>query len=210
MSVTVCQVVALRAARNAGIRVPRVTINRALHYVITSANDGSDPRYPAGSYLYQPETQHFNRGSYALCAAGLTAMFQAGLYDDASLKAYMKEAGIRKDRSLEIRTFIDYMLEQYDNVATPEYVHHYFFFYGNYYAAQAMYQVGGRDPTVWARWYHRVHDDLLATQVRAARAGVAPAEGWWTSNVDSTNAFATATALLILQFPLDQLPIHQR
>ncbi len=83
MSVTVCQVVALRAARNAGIRVPRATINRALHYVITSANDGSDPRYPAGSFLYQPETQHFNRDSYALCAAGLTTMFQAGLYDDA-------------------------------------------------------------------------------------------------------------------------------
>ena len=30
------------------------------------------------------------------------------------------------------------------------------------------------------------------------------------SNVDETNAYATACALLILQFPLDHLPIHQR
>lgn len=210
MSVTVCQVVALRAARNAGIRVPRATINRALHYVITSANDGSDPRYPAGSFLYQPETQHFNRDSYALCAAGLTTMFQAGLYDDASLEKYMEEAGIRKRRALKIRTFIDYMLKQYDRVATPEYRRHYFFFYGNYYAAQAMYQVGGHDPGIWAKWFRRVHDDLLATQIKRPNPDPTRSEGWWVSNVDSTNAYATATALLILQFPLDQLPIHQR
>ena len=33
---------------------------------------------------------------------------------------------------------------------------------------------------------------------------------YWRSNVDETNAYATACALLILQFPLDYLPIHQR
>lgn len=210
MSVTVCQVVALRAARNAGIRVPRATINRALGYVISSANDGSDPRYPRGSFLYQPKQQLYNRDSYALCAAGLTTMFQAGLYDDASLKAYIGEAGIQKDRPLRIRDFVRFMMEQYDKVSTPEYLRHYFYFYGNYYAAQAMYQYGGREPAVWAKWFGRVHDDLLSTQIRKPSPDTGKAEGWWESNVDSSNAYATATALLILQFPLDQLPIHQR
>ena len=32
----------------------------------------------------------------------------------------------------------------------------------------------------------------------------------WRSNVDTTNSYATACSLLILQFPLDHLPIHQR
>ena len=33
---------------------------------------------------------------------------------------------------------------------------------------------------------------------------------YWSSNVDRTHAYGTANALLILQFPLDHLPIHQR
>ena len=54
MSITVCQVVALRAARNVGIKVPRQTIDRALRYVIESAittGDRAVPRAPSGTSL---------------------------------------------------------------------------------------------------------------------------------------------------------------
>ena len=40
MSITVCQVVALREARNIGIKVPRDTIDKALKYVMESAVTG--------------------------------------------------------------------------------------------------------------------------------------------------------------------------
>ena len=35
-------------------------------------------------------------------------------------------------------------------------------------------------------------------------------QSYWASNVDDNHAYGTACALLILQFPLDHLPIHQR
>ena len=88
---------------------------------------------------------------------------------------------------------------------------HYFFWYGAYYATQAMYQIGAQEPELWAAWYRA----SCARTSSPARCGGRPGsggepEGWWLSNVDQTNAYATASALLILQFPLDQLPIHQR
>jgi hypothetical protein len=42
MSITVCQIMALRAARNVGVRVPKATIDRAFDYVDRSAE--KDPR----------------------------------------------------------------------------------------------------------------------------------------------------------------------
>ncbi|MFV1958357.1 MAG: prenyltransferase/squalene oxidase repeat-containing protein, partial [Planctomycetota bacterium] len=209
MSVTVCQVVALRAARNAGIKVPRATIDRALSYVIMSANTVETLKWPKGSFLYQPQTQQFNRDSFALCAAGLTTIFQAGLYDDASIARYIEAARIPKRPPPRLEDFIDYMRETYTTISRG-YARHYFFYYGNYYAAQALYQYGVRHPGVWASWYRRVRDDLLHNQVWGPAAPGGKREGWWQSNIDTTNAYGTASALLILQFPLDQLPIHQR
>src|SRR5436190_6995265 len=81
LSVTVCQVQALRAARNIGIRVPPGTIDRALRYVTQSRVDGG--RYH-GLFYYKIH----GRGSYqkpneyAINAAALTALTSAGVYDD--------------------------------------------------------------------------------------------------------------------------------
>ena len=209
MSITVSQVVALRAARNAGIKVPRATINRALHYVIMSANTESAGHWPRGSFLYQPYTQQYNRDSFALTAAGLTTLFQAGLYDDRALARYVDENKIPKHPPPSLAAIIRYMRRMYRDMPT-HHRSHYFFWYGNYYAMQAMYQIGGQQPEVWADWYKLVRDDILERQVVEPGRPESRREGWWLSNVDETNAYATASALLILQFPLDQLPIHQR
>jgi hypothetical protein len=212
MSVTVCQVVALRAARNVGIKVPRNTIDRALRYVIESAiTEGS--RGPTGAFWYQPHDQAYNRPSFALCAAGLTTLFQAGLYDDAAVRRHIKLHKIHKPVPPSIERSVDYMRQTYQDIWTrggrggPE---HYFYYYGNYYAAQAMYQLGGKQPEAWARWYRQVRDHLLQIMKPRTNPTTGRAEALWRSNVDTTHCYATACALLILQFPLDHLPIHQR
>jgi hypothetical protein len=207
MSVTVCQVVALRAARNVGIKVPQETIDRALRYVIESVITEDDvtfgPAAAVGGFNYQPTGTHYNRSSFSLAAAGLTTLFQAGLYDDAALRSYVRAHGIRKvPESLRIDNTVQFMRSEYANVP-PD---HYYWFYGNYYAAQAMYTVGGTDPRAWEEWYSLVRRDLLKME-RVAPDG---RESWWQSNVGRNHTFATAVALLILSMPFDYLPIHQR
>jgi hypothetical protein len=68
LSVTVMQVVALRAARDAGITVPRRTMDAALAYVKRCAT-------PSGGFLYQP-----GRGEpgYARTGAGVCALLLGG------------------------------------------------------------------------------------------------------------------------------------
>ncbi len=212
MSVTVCQVVALRGARNVGIRVPQATIDRALGYVIESAitEDGpmGDER---GAFNYQPISTRYNRSSFALTAAGLTTLFQAGLYDNESLRYFVEKNGIHKVPPPNIDDCVSFM-NRYYHYVRREFRSHYFYYYGNYYAAQAMYNVGGSNPKAWEAWYDMVRDDLLAFQQRSpSPTDGSLEESMWVSNVGpSSNAFATAVALLILSMPFDYLPIHQR
>ncbi len=214
MSVTVCQVVALRAAQNVGIKVPQGTIDRARRYVIESAvttEDDQDGPAGLGGFKYQPSSTKYNRSSFALTAAGLCTLFQAGLYDNESLAEYVRTRGISKSPVPRVDWTVDYLFRWYPQVAraTPR---HYYYFYGNYYAAQAMYNVGGRDPEVWERWYDMVRGDLVRMQeVGLPPDGAGPEEAHWQSNVGMTShAFATSIAILILSMPFDYLPIHQR
>jgi len=203
MSVTVCQVVALRAARNVGFKVPQATIDRALTYVIRSAYTGEEAK---GGFRYQPQEIRWNRDSFALAAAGLTTLFQAGLYDNASIASYVKRHKIDQVPPPRIEDTVRYLRNQYLEVPRD----HFFFWYGCYYATQAFYLVGASSPREWSSWYTTVRDQILANQRRVTHAASGEAHSHWVSNIDSTHAYATATALLILQFPLDYLPIHQR
>jgi hypothetical protein len=211
MSVTVCQVVALRAAMNVGIRVPQQTIDRALAYVIDSMI--TDParahEEEIGAFSYQPSDTRNNRSSFPIAAAGLTTLFQAGIYDDHGLHRYMEKAGIAKRPLPRISRTIEYMERNYADVFL-QYRSHYFYYYGTYYAAQAMYNWGGAEPERWERWYDRVRRDLLSLEVRVPRGGPADEESRWESNVGDTHTFATAVAILILSMPFDYLPIHQK
>jgi hypothetical protein len=211
MSVTVCQVVALRAAKNVGLKVPQATIDRALRYVIESAITSFEEGSERGGFYYQPPSTKFNRSSFSLAAAGLTTLFQAGLYDDASLRAYVRRHGIPKDPLPRIDDTVEYMRNHYEGVSSG-FREHYYFYYGNYYAAQAMYTVGGTEPRVWEQWYGRVRSDLLQSkQDRAAPGRPGEVESHWRSNVGpGSHTFATSVALLILSMPFDYLPIHQR
>jgi len=70
LSVTICQVQALRAARNAGIKVPKETIQRAIDYTKKSAQ-------PSGRFSYMLRSRG---GSLALAGAGVTALYGTGEY----------------------------------------------------------------------------------------------------------------------------------
>ena len=92
MSIVVCQVIALRSARNIGIRVPRATVDRAARYVVDSAvtrDSGFDgPGFAmmneVGTFHYQKEVH--SRSSFPLTAAGVTALHGLGIYSDELIK----------------------------------------------------------------------------------------------------------------------------
>jgi len=198
MSITVCQVVALREARNIGIKVPKATIQNALRYVMESAVTTRGDR---GAFLYQHQEVPFNRNSFALTAAGLTTLYQAGMYRDKDIDAFARKHDI-KSRP-RIRYCLNYLRNSYEQI-WHDYHDHYFYFYGNYYAAQAMYALGGG---MWRRWYTMVRNDLLS--VVQHQQGASGPETYWHSRHVGT-PFTTAVAAIILQVPNHYLPIFQR
>ncbi|MBL8751752.1 MAG: terpene cyclase/mutase family protein [Planctomycetes bacterium] len=188
MSITVCQVLALRSARNVGIHVPITTIKNAQNYVYNSAvrsNDRSFRRSWHGSYgdeggSFRYQNREHTRATFPLTAAGITTLYAAGEYD-----------------SPIIRDALDYL----DRSCVPfstEWQGHYFFFYGHYYAVQAYYITG--DPK-WTKYFQTVKGMLLEQQ---------QADGRWICHTGPGDAFGTAVATLILQIPLQYLPIFQR
>jgi hypothetical protein len=72
VSVTICQIMALRSARNAGIEVPKETIDRAVDYVRRAQN-------PDGGFRYQLMT---GPSGWERSAAGVASLFYAGIYED--------------------------------------------------------------------------------------------------------------------------------
>ncbi len=165
ISVTICQVMALRAARNAGVAVPKSTIDRAIKYVQDSQNADGGFRYMLDS----------SGSMFARSAAGVAALYYAGVYDTPAV-----EKGLA-------------YLENFMPGETEEQTH---YFYGHYYAVQAMYQAGG---VHWERWWPAIRDELLAKQ---------SPEGYWRGQAGTE--YGTAMALIILQVPKQTLPILQR
>jgi squalene cyclase len=167
ISVTVCQIMALRAARNAGLFVPNPTIDRAIDYVKRSQNaDGGFMYMIQGGESAQPRS-----------AAAVAALYSAGIY-----------------KGPEITKGLDYLMQFVPKGGVAR--HESYYFYGQYYAAQAFWQAGGQR---WTRWYPAVRDDLISRQHD---------DGSWLDPIG--NECATAMALVVLQIPNNYLPIFQR
>lgn len=77
LSVTVLQVVALRAAKNAGLDVPQSTLDKAVSYVRSCYNQ------PTGGFCYQPGQQP----GFARTAAAIYSLQVCGQYEDPKVKA---------------------------------------------------------------------------------------------------------------------------
>ena len=179
LSVTVCQVQALRAARNIGIRVPAETIERAMAYV--HASRVKNGRYK-GLYYYKIHGRGgFEKpDEFAINAAALTALSSAGVHDDSLTEPVL-----------------DFLTREYGAVSDYN-GDHFYFWYGNYYAAQAFYQHGGE---VCRRYFARLSEDLIRSQ---------RADGSWANTTGPGPEFATAVACILLQMPKQYLPIFQR
>ena len=170
VSVTICQVMAMRSARNAGIKIPKDTIDRAVRYVRDCQNADGGFRY-----MRQPGSSAWPRA-----AAGVASLFYAGVYEDDSI-----------ERGLEYLSSNSMIA----NTGGPQMQAHYF--YGQYYATQAMYLAGGDR---WEQWWSRVRDELIAIQSD---------DGSWIDH-QAGESYATAMALIVLQMPNRYLPIFQR
>lgn len=84
LSVTVCQIMALRGARDAGIDVPDETRRKCIDYVKKSQNRN-------GSFRY---TIHGGHTTFAMTAAGVTSLYSAGIYEGEQVEtalAYMQK-----------------------------------------------------------------------------------------------------------------------
>ncbi len=120
LSVTICEIMALRAARNAGIEVPKDTIDRAVAYVRKCQN-------PDGGFRYQLTS---SGSAWPRSAAGVASLYYAGVYDDPAI-----ERGL------------DYLFRTAFPGRRGAAGSHYF--YGHYYAAQTMHLAGGRRWAQW-------------------------------------------------------------
>jgi hypothetical protein len=172
ISVTVCQIMALRAGRNVGIDVPKEKVDKCIEYVKRCQDRDGGFRYMAQG----------GPTGFARTAAGVAALLCAGIYKGRELESGLK-----------------YLMQYKPNPHTPYYSHPYnlHYFYGHYYAAQAMWTAGG---TYWQEWYPGIRDELIRTNRRS--------DGGWHDTVCSH--YATALACIILQIPNNYLPILQK
>jgi hypothetical protein len=80
LSITICQIMALRAARDAGINVPDETRKRCIDYVKKSQNPDGGFRYTLGS----------GGSTFPLTGAGLVALYSAGIYEGEAIEKGLK------------------------------------------------------------------------------------------------------------------------
>jgi hypothetical protein len=115
LSVTIWQLMALRAAKNAGISVPKEAIDSAVGYIKRSFKDTGRLNAVVGFSYEINQTP-----VWSTAAEGLLALQVCGEYDTA-----------------EVTATSDWLLQNPPKPSVP------WFYYGTYYYAQGMYQRGG-------------------------------------------------------------------
>jgi hypothetical protein len=186
-STTITQLQALRAARNAGILVPKEIIDRAVKYL----RDATTPRGGIIYSLAQGGGAAVGQERPPLTAAAVACAFSAGQYNDEYAKKWIKfckeNIPIGKGR-----------------LAHDE--------YQSYYLAQAIYVLGDdrygelfpKEPKeqwlTWSRYKEAMFSHLKSQQ---------NADGSWTSGYIGP-VFSTAVNLTILQLDKGLLPIYHR
>ncbi len=173
VSVTVAQLMALRAARNAGVFVRKSVVDACVKYI-------RECQMPDGGFSYFKGQGY---SAFARTAAAIVGLYSAGIY-----------SGKEIDRGLKyLRQFLPGRQYGFREVPPQHY------FYGQYYAALAMWTAGGN---FWAEWFPAVRDELLA-RLRTGPSGV------W-NDIHHGPVYATAMSCIVLQLPNNYLPILQK
>jgi hypothetical protein len=141
-SVTVTQMQALRACRNAGVHVPKKTVDMAVKYIENSeCTDGGI------AYRANPSGRPQGGSRPPITAAAVATLYNAGNYDSPLAKkalAYCKRhLGLGEGRNFRSSGFGGH------------------FFYAHYYMAQAMYQSGDEN---WKMYFPKIRKILLESQ----------------------------------------------
>lgn len=133
-SITVCQTLALRAARNLGITVSATTIRSARGYIARAQN-------PDGGFRYRQQGigKFFESSAFPRSAAGVCILYSLGDYNSKAIQAGF-----------------DYLERNYRFPWSNP-----FPYYGHYYCAQAMFQAGG---TRWREYFPWISEALLDQQ----------------------------------------------
>lgn len=178
ISVTICQVMALRAAWNVGIggKASVDASARAIAYVRRCATGTG-----AFSYTATSAGSWGMEGAEGLprAAAGAMSLIGAGITDLADPHLGPALRFIRRNVPAHLRTESN-------------------FWYGQYYAAQAMFHSPERAD--WNAYWEQAMPAILGKQ---------GADGAWPGH-EASRAYGTAMALIILQIPNQYLPIFQR
>lgn len=180
LSVTVWQLMALRSAKNDGLRVPGQAIDKALEYLQHSYTapqtpDGTEAE-AIGGFSYTPAYQ---RPTFTMTAAGLLAMQVCGRYQSPLVRGAAK-----------------WLLQN------PPEENERFFYYGMYYYAQGMHQAGGE----YSEAADRLVPSLLLERQREDGAWLAGRS----EELNIGSVYCTALAVLSLSVRYHYLPIYQR
>jgi hypothetical protein len=192
-SVTITQVQALRAARNAGIIVPNDAIKNAQKYLHDSTNE-------QGGVMYSLAWGGGARGEGrpALTAAAICCGFSFGEYNGELVKKWLKFCQNHLSMPGEGR-----------RMGHDEYTH--------YYYAQVVYVLGddrfkklfpdARDSELltWSKYRKGLFDEYKRTQ---AADGSWSADSWTARMVGPV--YVTACYLTVMQLDKAALPIYQR
>lgn len=180
ISVSVWQLMSLRAAKNSGIEVPKEAIDNGIAYIKRSYRAERDSngqlKQLEAAFSYEP---YGGRQTFSTTSAGLLSLQVAGQYDIP-----------------EVLGSSNWLLKFPPEVNEP------WFFYGCYYYAQGMYQRGG-DHAATAR--QKTEQMLVGSQ--NAEGAWYPRNG---NEKSAGPVYATSLALLSLSVYHHFLPIYQK
>lgn len=188
-SVTITQVQALRAARNAGIAVPKAIIKKSYDYLKMCTSPAGGIYYSFQSRMERP----------AITAAGIACLFNAGEYKDELCKKWFGYCKRTIPMGLGGQGFAA--------IGHDEYTH--------YYYAQCMYILGdegweklfGPTPAnqrlTWTEYRNALFDQLQRSQ--SANGSWDSAGGFRIGPIYSTSIYCT-----IMQLEKGTLPIYDK
>lgn len=174
VSVTVAQMMALRAARNAGLFVRKNVIDNGARFLKACQLADGGFSYWKGQGL----------SAFARSAASIVGLYSAGIYEGKEVERGLK------------------YLQQFTpgRQFGPREIPPQHYWYGQYYAALAMWTAGDE---YWTPWLPAIRDEFLA------RARTGGGGGAWNDPYHGAT-YATAMALIVLQLPNNYLPILQK
>ncbi len=134
VSVAVAQLMALRAAKNAGIFVDKSVVDKCVDYI-------KGCRLPDGGFCYQ-KGRPATLSAFPRSAAAIVGLYSAGIYEGEIIEKGLK-----------------YLMRFLPTGQRTNDVRQDHWYYGHYYGALAMWTAGGN---YWNEWFPAIRKELLA------------------------------------------------